>query len=117
MPKRDNTLLLDLYRDMRRIRALEERIGELFLQGATAGSMLHLSIGEEAVAGICRAMRKQDTLTTHHRGHGIFLARGAAPDRLLAEICGREAGYCRGKGGSMHLADMGLGHMGANAIV
>lgn len=117
MPKRDNTVLLDLYSDMQRIRSFEERIGELFLQGVTAGSMLHLSIGEEAVAGVCRAMRKQDSFTTHHRGHGIFLARGAAPDRMLAEICGKEAGYCKGKGGSMHIADMGLGHLGANAIV
>jgi pyruvate dehydrogenase E1 component alpha subunit len=62
-------------------------------------------------------MRPQDTFTTHHRGHGIFLARGADPARMMAEIGGKEAGYCHGKGGSMHIADMGLGHLGANAIV
>ena len=113
----DNRLALDLYRDMRRIRSFEERVGELFVRGESAGSMLHLSIGEEAVAGICKAMKGGDSFTTHHRGHGIFLARGADPKRMLAEIAGKEAGYCHGKGGSMHIADMGLGHLGANAIV
>jgi pyruvate dehydrogenase E1 component alpha subunit len=80
--------------------------------------MLHLSIGEESAAvGVCATLRDGDTFTTHHRGHGIFLARGADPNRMMAEIGGKEAGYCRGKGGSMHIADMGLGHLGANAIV
>jgi pyruvate dehydrogenase E1 component alpha subunit len=110
--------LLTLFRMMRRIRTFEERVGELFIRGASAGSMLHLSIGEEAAAvGVCAAMQAQDTFTTHHRGHGIFLARGADPHRMMAEIAGRESGYCRGKGGSMHIADMALGHLGANAIV
>jgi pyruvate dehydrogenase E1 component alpha subunit len=103
---------------MRRVRTFEERVGELFVRGHSAGSMLHLSIGEEAAAvGVCAAMREGDTFTTHHRGHGIFLARGADPNRMMAEIGGKETGYCRGKGGSMHIADMGLGHLGANAIV
>jgi pyruvate dehydrogenase E1 component alpha subunit len=62
-------------------------------------------------------MKPQDTFTTHHRGHGIFLARGADPRLMMAEIGGKETGYCRGKGGSMHIADMALGHLGANAIV
>ncbi len=113
-----NTGLIDLYRDMRRIRTFEERVGELFVRGASAGSMLHLSIGEESAAvGVAGLMREGDTFTTHHRGHGIFLARGADPKRMMAEIAGREEGYCHGKGGSMHIADMGLGHLGANAIV
>ena len=112
-----NQLLPVLYRTMRRIRTLEECIGEMFLRGETAGSMLHLSIGEESVAGICHAMGERDSFTTHHRGHGIFLARGADPRFMLAEIAGRASGYCHGKGGSMHIADMGLGHLGANAIV
>ncbi len=113
-----NTDLPQLYRMMRRIRTFEERVGELFVRGQSAGSMLHLSIGEEsAAAGVCAAMREGDTFTTHHRGHGIFLARGADPNRMMAEIGGKEAGYCHGKGGSMHIADMGLGHLGANAIV
>ncbi|ABV92280.1 pyruvate dehydrogenase E1 component subunit alpha [Dinoroseobacter shibae DFL 12 = DSM 16493] len=113
-----NTTLPQLYEDMRRVRTFEERVGELFVRGKSAGSMLHLSIGEESAAvGVCAHMRDGDTFTTHHRGHGIFLARGADPDRMMAEIAGKESGYCHGKGGSMHIADMGLGHLGANAIV
>ena len=113
-----NTPLIDLYRLMRRIRTFEEHVGELYVRGLSAGSMLHLSIGEEAAAaGVCAAMKPQDNFTTHHRGHGVFLARGADPNRMMAEIAGRETGYCRGKGGSMHIADRALGHLGANAIV
>ena len=113
-----NSPLADLYRTMRRIRTFEERVAELYARGLSAGSMLHLSIGEEAAAaGVCAAMDSRDSFTTHHRGHGIFLARGADPNRMMAEIGGRDAGYCRGKGGSMHIADMALGHLGANAIV
>ncbi len=113
-----NTPLADFYRTMRRIRSFEERVAELYARGLSAGSMLHLSIGEEgAAAGVAAAMRPQDSFTTHHRGHGIFLARGADPGRMMAEIGGKDTGYCRGKGGSMHIADMALGHLGANAIV
>ncbi|MFV0385208.1 thiamine pyrophosphate-dependent dehydrogenase E1 component subunit alpha [Paracoccus sp. (in: a-proteobacteria)] len=113
-----NSDLPALYRQMRRVRTFEERVGELFVRGQSAGSMLHLSIGEESAAvGVASLMRQGDTFTTHHRGHGIFLARGADPNRMMAEIGGKEGGYCRGKGGSMHIADMGLGHLGANAIV
>lgn len=113
-----NTMLPDLYRTMRRIRTFEERVAELYARGLSAGSMLHLSIGEEgAAAGVAAAMQPQDSFTTHHRGHGIFLARGADPGRMMAEIGGKDSGYCRGKGGSMHIADMALGHLGANAIV
>ena len=113
-----NTPLLELYRTMRRIRSFEERVAELYVRGESAGSMLHLSIGEEgAAAGVCAAMRAQDSFTTHHRGHGVFLARGADPNRMMAEIGGKAVGYCGGKGGSMHIADMTLGHLGANAIV
>ena len=113
-----NIPLLELYRTMKRIRAFEEHVAELYVRGASAGSMLHLSIGEEgAAAGVAAAMRPQDSFTTHHRGHGIFLARGAEPDRMMAEIGGKAMGYCAGKGGSMHIADMALGHLGANAIV
>jgi pyruvate dehydrogenase E1 component alpha subunit len=112
-----NTAALQRYRTMRRIRSFEERVGELFLKGQSAGSMLHLSIGEEAVVGMTDAMQPGDTFTTHHRGHGVFLGRGAEPARMMAEIAGKESGYCRGKGGSMHIADRALGHLGANAIV
>lgn len=113
-----NTRLPQLYQEMRRVRTFEERVGELFVRGQSAGSMLHLSIGEESAAvGICAQMRDGDTFTTHHRGHGVFLARGGDPNRMMAEIAGKDSGYCHGKGGSMHIADMGLGHLGANAIV
>lgn len=118
IPNPSNSGLADLYKGMRRIRTFEERVGELFVRGHSAGSMLHLSIGEESAAmGVCSAMAPNDTFTTHHRGHGIFLARGADPARMMAEIGGKEVGYCHGKGGSMHIADMALGHLGANAIV
>ncbi len=117
MTARDNKLLLDLYTTMRRIRTFEERVNELFVRGQTAGSMLHMSIGEEAISGVCKAMEQGDSFTTHHRGHGIFIARGADPKRMMSEIAGKADGYCAGKGGSMHIADMGLGALGANAIV
>ncbi|MEP3638781.1 MAG: thiamine pyrophosphate-dependent enzyme [Paracoccaceae bacterium] len=117
-PDKSNSDLLVHYTQMRRVRTFEDRVGELYLRGESAGSMLHLSIGEESAAvGVSSAMRDGDTFTTHHRGHGIFLARGADPNRMMSEIGGKDTGYCRGKGGSMHIADMGLGHLGANAIV
>ena len=117
-PDKSNSDLLAHYTQMRRVRTFEDRVGELYLRGESAGSMLHLSIGEESAAvGVSSAMRDGDTFTTHHRGHGIFLARGADPNRMMSEIGGKDTGYCRGKGGSMHIADMGLGHLGANAIV
>ena len=109
--------LIELHHTMRRIRTFEERVGEMFVRQCTAGSMLHLSVGEEGVAGICAEMAEDDSFTAHHRGHGIFLARGGEPHRMFAEIGGRQAGYCAGKGGSMHIADIDLGHLGANAIV
>ena len=113
-----NSRLYQLYRTMRRIRSFEERVAELYTKGQTAGSMLHLSIGEEgAAAGVCDALQQEDNFTTHHRGHGIFLARGADPNRMMAEVAGKQSGYCHGKGGSMHIADIALGHLGANAVV
>jgi TPP-dependent pyruvate/acetoin dehydrogenase alpha subunit len=109
---------VELLRTMLRIREFEDRVAESYLRGMTAGSMFHLSVGEEAAAaGAGAAMEAGDCFTTHHRGHGIFLARGADPGRMFAEVFGRREGYCAGKGGSMHIADIALGHMGANAIV
>ena len=103
---------------MKRIRSFEERVSELFIKGETAGTMLHLSIGEEiAGTAVGKAMKEKDTFTTNHRGHGIFLGRGGMPNKMMAEIAGKKDGYCKGKGGSMHIADMELGHLGANAIV
>ncbi len=80
--------------------------------------LAHLYSGEEAIAvGVCQALRRDDYITSTHRGHGHCLAKGASVDRMFAELLGKEAGYCRGKGGSMHIADQDTGNLGANAIV
>ena len=80
--------------------------------------LAHLYIGEEAVAvGVCEALERTDYITSTHRGHGHCLAKGASPDRMFAELLGKKAGYCKGKGGSMHIADPATGNLGANAIV
>jgi pyruvate dehydrogenase E1 component alpha subunit len=80
--------------------------------------LAHLYIGQEAVAvGICEGLKRDDFITSTHRGHGHCLAKGASVDRMFAELLGKEAGYCRGKGGSMHIADQDTGNLGANAIV
>jgi pyruvate dehydrogenase E1 component alpha subunit len=106
-----------LYRQMVRIRLFEEQVNELYTRALMPG-LAHLYIGEEAVAvGICEALKKADYVTSTHRGHGHCLAKGATPDRMFAELLGKEAGYCRGKGGSMHIADPATGNLGANAIV
>jgi TPP-dependent pyruvate/acetoin dehydrogenase alpha subunit len=106
-----------LYRQMVRIRLFEEQVNELYTRALMPG-LAHLYIGEEAVAvGICEALQKTDYVTSTHRGHGHCLAKGATPDRMFAELLGKEAGYCRGKGGSMHIADPATGNLGANAIV
>jgi len=108
---------LRMYRKMISIRAFEEQVNDLYLRALMPG-LAHLYIGEEAVAvGICEALRTDDYITSTHRGHGHCLAKGAAPDRMFAELLGKEAGYCRGKGGSMHIADPDTGNLGANAIV
>jgi acetoin:2,6-dichlorophenolindophenol oxidoreductase subunit alpha len=108
---------LHAYRQMVKIRFFEERVNELY-RGAKMPGLAHLYIGEEAVAvGICEALRQDDYITSTHRGHGHCLAKGAAVDRMFAELLGKEPGYCRGKGGSMHIADHENGNLGANAIV
>lgn len=106
-----------IYRRMVMIREFEEQVNELYTRALMPG-LAHLYIGEEAVAvGICEALRETDYITSTHRGHGHCLAKGASPDRMFAELLGKEAGYCRGKGGSMHIADPATGNLGANAIV
>jgi len=108
---------LRMYRQMLRLRAFEEQVNQLYTRALMPG-LAHLYIGEEAVAvGVCEALRKDDYITSTHRGHGHCLAKGASPDRMFAELLGKEAGYCRGKGGSMHIADPATGNLGANAIV
>lgn len=102
---------------MRRVRAFEERVGELFARAALPRHA-HLYIGEEAVAvGTCQALRPDDCVTSTHRGHGHLIAKGAGMERAFAEIAGRASGYCRGKGGTMHVADLSLGFLGAISIV
>ncbi|MFJ5921036.1 thiamine pyrophosphate-dependent dehydrogenase E1 component subunit alpha [Kitasatospora sp. NPDC092948] len=105
------------YRMLRLIRGFEELALDLVKSGEIAGG-IHPYIGQEAVAvGVCAALRPQDRITSTHRGHGHVLARGAAPDRLLAELLGRTGGLNRGRGGSMHAADFSLGILGANGMV
>ena len=108
---------LRAYRQMVRIRLFEEQVNELYTRALMPG-LAHLYSGQEAVAvGICEALRIDDYITSTHRGHGHCLAKGASPDRMFAELLGKETGYCRGKGGSMHIADPATGNLGANAIV
>ena len=108
---------LHMYERMQMIRLFEEQVNELYTRALMPG-LAHLYVGEEAVAvGICQALRANDYITSTHRGHGHCLAKGATPDRMFAELLGKEAGYCRGKGGSMHIADPSTGNLGANAIV
>jgi len=115
-PVRDERWL-HFYREMLKIRLFEEEVNQLYL-GAKMPGLAHLYIGEEAVAvGVCAALRQDDYITSTHRGHGHCIAKGAALDKMFAELLGKEAGYCRGKGGSMHIADQDTGNLGANAIV
>ena len=108
---------VEWYRRMRRLRRFEMRAAELVGDGEINGPV-HEYIGEEAVAvGVCAALRADDVITSTHRGHGHILAKGGAPDRMFAELLGRESGYNRGRGGSMHIADFDLGIYGANGIV
>jgi TPP-dependent pyruvate/acetoin dehydrogenase alpha subunit len=106
-----------MYRKMVAIRSFEDQVNDLYTRALMPG-LAHLYVGEEAVAvGVCEALRPDDYITSTHRGHGHCLAKGASPDRMFAELLGKEAGYCRGKGGSMHIADPATGNLGANAIV
>jgi len=113
----DNKMFLRMYRRMAMIRLFEEQVNDLYTRALMPG-LAHLYIGEEAIAvGVCEALRADDYITSTHRGHGHCLAKGAAIDRMFAELLGKEAGYCKGKGGSMHIADPDTGNLGANAIV
>ena len=111
-------MLLGFYRTMVRIRAFEEHAAECFTKGMLAGN-IHLSIGQEgAEAGAFAAIGPQDYFTSTHRGHGHVIARGGDPKLAMAELFGKKTGYCKGKGGSMHIADMAkMNHLGANGIV
>jgi pyruvate dehydrogenase E1 component alpha subunit len=108
---------LRCYEQMVKIRKFDEKVNDLYMKALMPG-LAHLYIGQEAVAvGVCEALRRDDYITSTHRGHGHCLAKGASIDRMFAELLGKESGYCRGKGGSMHIADPESGNLGANAIV
>lgn len=108
---------IHFYGQMYRIRVFEEHANQLYMDGKMPG-LTHMSSGQEAVAvGVCEALSKEDYITSTHRGHGHCLAKGASLDRMFGELLGKEMGYCRGKGGSMHIADQDNGNLGANAIV
>jgi len=109
--------VLKFYRAMMKIRLFETKAAELFSRALLAGN-IHTCIGQEAVAvGACQALQPGDYITATHRGHGHCLAKGGDPRRMMAELFGKATGYCRGKGGSMHIADVSLGILGANGIV
>ena len=108
---------LEMLRSMQTIRRFEERASDDYQAGAIYG-VVHCYIGEEAVAvGVCSALNGDDQIISTHRGHGHCLAKGADLNRMMAELYGRQTGYCKGKGGSMHIADFSIGMLGANGIV
>jgi len=107
----------ELYKKMLLVRKFEYRVKELFALGKIPG-FVHLYAGEEAVAvGVCANLRRDDYVTSTHRGHGHCIAKGADVKRMMAELFGKETGYCKGKGGSMHIADFSAGMLGANGMV
>jgi pyruvate dehydrogenase E1 component alpha subunit len=109
--------LAEMYKKMVEIRSFEEKVFELYGQNLVPGT-IHLYAGEEAVAvGVCSCLRKDDYITSTHRGHGHCIAKGAELKRTMAEILGKKTGYCKGKGGSMHIADFAVGMLGATAVV
>jgi len=108
---------IEMLRTMYRIREFESTVQDRFADAEIPG-FLHLYIGQEAIAtGVCQALTDSDYLTSTHRGHGHCIARGLDTDRMAAELYGKETGYCNGKGGSMHIADVEAGMLGANGIV
>ena len=109
--------LSELYKTMRRVRAFDERVATLFESGEVRGTA-HSYVGEEAVAAaVCSQLTERDYVASNHRGHGHCIAKGARMELMMAELMGRDSGYCRGLGGSMHIADLGLNILGANGIV
>lgn len=112
-----NELMKDMYVRMRRIRDFESETSRLFAEGKIPG-FVHLYLGEEAVAtGVCECLRDDDYITSTHRGHGHIIAKGGDMRYMMAELFGRATGYCKGRGGSMHIADRDKGILGANGIV
>jgi pyruvate dehydrogenase E1 component alpha subunit len=113
----EKTKLIEMYMRMLQIRYFEEKVFELYGQNLVPGT-IHLYAGEEAVAvGVCSNMRRDDYIISTHRGHGHCIAKGADLGKTMAEILGKKTGYCKGKGGSMHIADFNIGMLGATAVV
>ncbi len=113
----DKDKSIEILTNMWRIRRFEEAVDDLFGRGLMHGTM-HLSIGQEAVpTGACLALAREDYITSTHRGHGHCIAKGASIERMMAELLAKETGYCKGRGGSMHIADPETGNLGANGIV
>ncbi len=109
--------LHEMYRDMLRIRRFEEKADELFMAGLIKGAV-HVSIGQEACSvGACSDLNRDDAILTTHRGHGHSIAKGTRLNEMMAELLGKSNGLCRAKGGSMHIADVSMGHYGAHSIV
>src|SRR5690625_929182 len=108
---------VELFKQMWSIRYFEEKVDQFFAKGMIHGTT-HLAVGQEASAvGVCSLLDLEDKITSTHRGHGHTIAKGATPDKMMAELFGRTTGYCKGKGGSMHIADVDIGNLGANGIV
>lgn len=115
--KYEKETLLWMFRTITVIRKFEEKAMDLYLKGKLPG-FLHSSIGQEAIpTGVSACLRDDDYIVSTHRGHGDILAKGTTPDRMMAELYGKTTGYCKGKGGSMHIADLDLGILGATGIV
>src|SRR6266446_5368839 len=113
----DKSQLLHMYEQMKTIREFEERAGKEFASGKISG-FVHLYAGEEAVAvGVCSHLTDRDFITSTHRGHGHCIAKGVEIEGMVAELMGKVTGLCKGKGGSMHIADVDKGMLGANGIV
>ena len=115
--KKNSEAYLRMYRQMARIRTFEDNANQLYLSAKMPG-LTHMYSGQEAVAvGICEVLERTDKITSTHRGHGHCIAKGAEFKEMFCELLGKAEGYCRGKGGSMHIADQENGNLGANAIV
>ena len=113
----DRQTLIELYTTMKTIRRFEERVAAEFFAGTIVG-FVHSYIGQEAIAtGVCQHLSYEDRIVSHHRGHGHCIAKGADMKKMMAEIYGKKTGYCKGKGGSMHIADFSIGMLGADGIV
>lgn len=112
-----NEVLEEMLKKLMLIRKFEEKVNEMFMQGKIHGTT-HLGIGQEACAvGAIQTLREDDYIVSNHRGHGHCIAKGASIDRMMAELFGRESGFCKGLGGSMHIVDVDTNNLGANGIV